>query len=75
VAASRVPGVDHAAYNGDITSEDWGQMGKVVFEANRCQDGRGGTNHARTYTDEEVTRLGESFLAPGLSLGEICYGC
>lgn len=29
----------------------------------------------RTYTDEEVTGLGESFLAPGLSQGEICHGC
>jgi hypothetical protein len=27
----------------------------------------------RLYTDEEVTGLGESFVAAGLSQGEICY--
>jgi len=29
----------------------------------------------RIYTDEEVVRMGERLLAPGLSQGEICHGC
>jgi L-alanine-DL-glutamate epimerase-like enolase superfamily enzyme len=29
----------------------------------------------RIYTDKKVTGFGESFLAPGLSQGEIYHGC
>jgi hypothetical protein len=47
----------------------------VVFEAIRGQTNRSKANYSRSYTDEEVIRLGESFLAPSLSQGEICYGC